>query len=251
MNADHVLATWRAQPDAAPLSTAALRLAAAVPEAVAALDGRLTDPLHRALAGLDDPPDWRAEADLTRAALGALVAAEAGRVTDLVALEALERAAEGHGGAWVPAATAHALASPARERQGRVLLSTQELPFAAPGALHPVMVEVLAVGDRVLPALHVDWVRKLTIFAADALPLDARALGLWFWPALRCLAPDRLLKPLQRLPSARRLPPGGRGLAAAYLGRVGGDADAALEGATDADLLIAALAVLGDREATP
>ena len=251
MNADPVLAAWRAEPNPAPLSPAALRLAAAVPEAQETLSAQLTDPFLRALAGLEPAPDWRGEADLGRAALGALLWAEAERSMDLTALDALERATEGHATAWVPAATAHALASPARERRGRMLLSTQELPFAAPGELHPLMVEVLAVGDRVLPALHVDWVRKLTAFTADALPLDARALGLWFWPTLRCLAPDRLLRPLQRLPEARRLPPGARGQAAAYLARVGGDAEAALEGASPADLLIAALAILGDREAAP
>lgn len=250
MNADKTLADWRRAAPSLPLPPAALRLAAAVPEAQEALDRQLTDPLHRALAGLGPPPDWRLETDLRRAALGALRAAELEAAMDLTALDALERAATSDPEAWVIAAQAHALASPERERRGRMRLAAQELPFAAPGELHPLVVEVLAVGDRVLPALHVDWVRKLTALAADALPLDARALGLWFWPVLRSLPVDRLLKPLQRLHGTRRLPDGARGLCAAYLARVGGDPDSALEGASEADLLIAALAVLGDRGAT-
>ena len=251
MNPDKLLERWIKAGCSPRLPRTALRLAARIPEARAALGAHLTDPLERALLGIDGPARWQDEADLERAALGALATAEAGEPMDTRALEALEVAATGQPSAWVPAATAHALASPARERAGRMRLSAQELPFAAPGELHPLVVEVLALGDRVLPALHVDWVRKLTGLAAEALPLDARALGFWFLPALRALSPDRITRPLQRLPELRRLPAGGRGPCAAYLTRVGADPEPALRDASELDQLIAALALLGDRWATP
>lgn len=251
MNPDKILTTWVEEGCSPALPPTALRLASVVPEARAALDGHLVDPLERALAGLARPPSWKNEPDRLRAALAALAAAEREVPLDARELGALEAACVDLPSAWVLAATAHALASPERERQGRMRLSSQELPFAAPGELHPLVVDVLALGDRVLPALHVDWVRKLTTLAAEALPQDARALGFWFWPALRALAPDRLLKPLQRLPETRRLPPGARGLCAAYLHRVGADPAPALVGATPLDQVIGALAILGDRWVTP
>lgn len=250
MNAAALLAAWADQPDVQLLSPAALRLARAVPETRPVLDGLLHDPVDRALAGLGPAPDWRTEQDPNRAALVALVEAEAGARLDHDALARLEARSVGVPGAWVLAAQARALADPAREREARRTLAHQELPYAMPGQLHPLMVEVLAAGDRVLPALHVDWVRKLTAFAAEALILDARALGLWFWPVLRALSPERLRPALARLPDGRRLPPGGKGLAAAYLFRVGGDWERALVNGGPADRLLAALAVLGDRSSS-
>ena len=80
---------------------------------------------------------------------------------------------------------------------GRRALSAQELPYVFPGELDPLMVDVLAAGEKVLPALHVDWIRKLTDWIAPALAQDCKHLGLWFWPVLRSLDPGRLGRPLR------------------------------------------------------
>lgn len=250
MAPEAVLAAWRAAPDRASRSAAALRLARGVPSASQALEPLLEDPLDRALLGLDLPPDPAAESDLGRAVLAATAWIE----RDPTALDPrvaadLERRAQGSLLWWVPAARAHVACSPDRERQARRALASQDLPFVAPGELHPLQVEVLAVGDRLLEALHVDHVRRLTSLTAEALVLDARALGLWFWPNLRSLAQDRLARPLAALPTARRLVPGSLGLAAAYLARTGGDPAPALAQAGPADQLLFALATLADRSA--
>lgn len=245
MNVNAVLVAWLDHPDLTLLCPATLRLARAVPATREPLERALTRPLDRALAGLI-PAELGLAEDPREQALLALTAAETGQPLDLGALAQLEEACRGLG-EQVLVAQARVQVDPEREREARRALASQELPYVMPGELHPLLIELLAAGDRVLPALHVDHVRKLTALAADALVLDARAVGLWFWPVLRALAPDRLRGPLARLPAARRLPPGGRGLAAAYLHRVGGEVGAALIRASEADLLLAALAVLGDR----
>ncbi|RME21449.1 MAG: hypothetical protein D6798_18070 [Deltaproteobacteria bacterium] len=231
------------------LSPALLRLARRVPRAVDLLAPRLDEPLDRALLGVGDPP---VEDALPRAVLSAVAAVDGGNrlsPADAAALEARARAA---GDACPPttrvlAAQVHAACSEARVREARRRLGVQDLPYVFPGDLHPVVVDILACGDRVMPALHVDWARKLTVLAADALVQDCRALGLWFWPVLRALATDRLVKPIARLRRARRLPPGGLGLAAAYAFRVGGDWQELVAAGGPADAVIAALAVVGDR----
>lgn len=248
MNPEQALHAWTLSPDPTALCPATLRLARAVPDAHATLAAILSDPLDRALAGLGPAPDWREEADLGRAVLAAVAAADADDLApDEQALAGLEARARGSLQWWVPAARLHASVSLRREAEIRRALSNQNLPFVMPGELHPLLVDLLAAGERVLPALHVDWNRKLTAFAVESLALDARALGLWFWPLLPVLDAGRLGRALARLPEARRLPPGARGLTAAYRYRVGGDWASALDEATPRDHLLAALAMLGDR----
>lgn len=149
-------------------------------------------------------------------------AAQAGAdlsIAELAELEAEAEAAD-QPHLWVSAARVHALASPAREASARRALSAQELPYVFPGELDPLMVDVLAAGEKVLPALHVDWVRKLTGWIAPALALDCKHLGLWFWPVLRSLDPGRLSRPLDRL-AADDLCAGGRGVVVIYAERLG------------------------------
>jgi hypothetical protein len=255
---DATLAAFLADPDPALLSPvgptpllapAVLRLARRLPQARRALGPRLADPLALALLGEGPAP---AEEELGRAVLSAVAAVEGGQaVPDPAGLEARAREAAGRGEAcwWPLAAQVHASSVVAREHQGRRAISEQELPFVFPGELDPVVVDVLAVGARALPALHVDWARKLADVAAEVLVLDCRCLGLWFWPVLRSMATERLGKPVTALRRARRLPPGGLGLAAAYAARVGAPWAPLLEGAGPADHLLAALAIVGDRPA--
>ena len=124
-------------------------------------------------------------------------------------------------------------------------LSDQVLPYVFPGEIDELMVHVLGAGDRVLPALHVDWVRKLTTWLTPALQLDCKHTGMWFWPILRCLDVGKLSRPLQQLASSR-LPPGGYGLAAAYCRRLGLDDASLLQAGGESDIRVAALAILGD-----
>jgi len=124
-------------------------------------------------------------------------------------------------------------------------LSDQSLPYVFPGDVHPMMVDVLACGERVLPALHVDWVRKLTTWMAPLLVVDCSELGMWFWPVLSVLDANKLRRPLAGL-AGQRLPSGGRGLAAAYAARLGEDGAALMVGATELDQRIVDLVFLGD-----
>lgn len=246
MQPDAVLDAWIADPDPTFLSPAALRLARRVPRLTATLDRVLTDPLERALAGVGPVPDIDGS-DLRQAVLAGQARVDAGLALDPLVMGALERSAQGDAQWWVPAARLHVLSSEARERQARMALSEGDLPYVFPGELHPLIVDALAVGDRVLTALHVDWMRKLTGWLADALVLDLRQRGLWFWPQLRFLSERKIIRPMKKQQKLRRGQPGSRGLAAGYLYKVGGDWQAAGESLEGADALHAALAVASDR----
>ena len=246
MEPDAVLDAWIRSPDPSLLSPAALRLGRRVPSMAATLDAVLSDPLDRALAGVGPVPEVD-PTDVRAAVLAGQACADGGGALDPAAMAALEDAARGDAQWWVPAARLHVLSSESRERAARMALSEGDLPYVFPGELNPMMVDALAVGDRVLTALHVDWMRKLTGWIADALVVDLRQRGLWFWPQLRFLSERKILRPLQKQQKVRRGQPGSRGLAAGYLYKVGGDwrtAAAALDGA---DALHAALAVASDR----
>lgn len=244
---DSILADWVASPNPPPLPAAALRLARRLPTLRPALDSRLTDPVDRALAGLIPTPNLSSEPEIgRRICLGQALADGGGRLSPALAAQ-MEEEATGDPVWWVPAARLHVLMSPERERQARVALSDQELPYVFPGELHPMQVELLAVGDRILTALHIDWARKLADWALDALLLDLRSQGLWFWPHLGFFPDKRLQRPLERAALNRRLPPGSLGLCAAYLQRVGVDGAAVITKAGPVDQLLWALSVAGDR----
>ncbi len=245
MQPDDILDPWCAAPDLSLLSPAALRLARRVPSVRAVLDDVLTDPLERALAGVGDPP--APGADLASRVQVAQATADRGAALDPVRMAALEADAEGDPEWWVPAARLHVLASEDRERLGRMRLSDQDLPYVFPGELHPLMVETLAVGDRVLTALHVDWMRKLTGWVADALVLDLRQRGLWFWPDLRFLSERKLAPVLRKQQRIRRGRPGTRGLMVAYHYRTGQEWRRLMTGLEPADAFHAALGVASDR----
>ncbi|HCH63642.1 MAG TPA: hypothetical protein DFR83_12620 [Deltaproteobacteria bacterium] len=123
----------------------------------------------------------------------------------------------------MPAARVHLLTSVDREREARAALSQSDLPYVFPGELDPRMVNVLAGGDRVMAALHIDWMRKVTRWMGDAGLADARAVGFWFWPHLRYLAGGQLSKPFARLLRGRRLPVGAKGMMVTYNARIGKD----------------------------
>lgn len=243
---DAVLAGLVADPGRVAPFPALLRLARRVPAAQKALAPVLSDPLDRALLGVGPAPSEEA---LDRAVLAAVSVVEGGGVIDAQDAESLEARARADEAWWPLAAQVHAACSPERERLARRRLSDQELPYVFPGELHEIVVDLLAAGPRVMPALHVDWARKLVDLAADTLVLDCRVRGLWFFPVLRSLPTDRLVKPVGALARARRLPPGGLGLAAAYAFRVGAPWAPILERGDEVDAIVACLAIIGDRPA--
>lgn len=219
----------------------ALRLSRHVPAAQQFLDAHLTDPLDRALAGLGDAPE--SESTIKRRVLSGLAACDSGSPPPPSVAKALEQDASGDPEWWVHAARIHVLADSARERAARAHLADQSLPYVFPGELHPLMVDVLAAGDRVLPALHVDWTRKLSKWVAeDLLRVDCQRGAMWFWPILGSMDPGRLVRPLARIIEGSVLPPGGAGLAAAYCLKIGSPAELMNTKNKPLDSLILALA---------
>ena len=240
------LARFATHPEPALLSPGLLGLARKVEPLRPALDATLADPLHRALAGLGPAPDPAAEADPARALWAATARQDAGQAVDPALARRLAEAVADDPALAVPGLRLWVRADPARERAARAALSEQELPYVFPGDLHPLSIELLASADRVMTALHVDWARKLTAWVAEALPADARAMGLWFWPHLRFLDERELIKPLRQLERPRRAPPGAAGLAFAYQHRIGLDYGPALMRADPQSRLVAAIAIASD-----
>ncbi len=244
---DTTIARFVAEPDAAWLSPAALRLIRRIPSLPGSLDAVIAAPLDRALAGLAEPPELGADAPLGDRVLRGVALADGDVCLPAAEAAALEAEAVGNDRWWVDAARLHVLASEDRERSARMALSDQDLPYVFPGELHPLMVEVLAVGDRVLTALHVDWMRKLAGWVMDVAVLDVRLMGMWFWPQLRYLDERKVARPLKKLLRVRRGQPGSRGLVVAYRARIGQDVAGDLAALDGADRFIAALALMSDR----
>lgn len=243
---DGILAQWAASPEADWLCPGVLRRARRVPVMAAAMDPVLTDPVSRALAGLDAAPDTGGLS--TEDALWAAISRhDGGESVPVDEARPLSEALQDHPTLSVPALRLWIQADESRERKARAALSEQDLPYVFPGELHPLSIELLASADRVMTALHVDWMRKLTTWASDALRADARALGFWFWPHLPFLDERKLATPLRRLSRIRRAPPGARGLAFAYMHRIGLDVGPGLKLAEPADAFVAAVAIASDR----
>jgi len=213
-----------------------------VPGLAESLSDQFNDPIHRALAGLDGALKSGNTLD-ERIRLG--VAGCSYELADLHELEE-EAKASGDPHLWVMAARLHAEQNIGREAAARIALSEQALPYVFPGELHPMMVDLLAIGERVVPALHVDWIRKLTVWAGSAIALDCKTQGMWFWPILQCLDAGKMVRPLNRL-ATRNLPDGSKGLAAAYAETIGVSVPEMESDFGERDRLIVALFHLGNQ----
>ncbi len=244
MEPSAIIDQWIASRSSVKLFPGLLRLARHVPEAQGYLKTVLEDPLDLALAGLLAPP--QGETALDRRVLAALASIDGGVPLVPSAAAALERDAEGDPLWWVHAARVHVLSAESREREARSRLASQQLPYVFPGEIHPLMVDLLAAGDRVLPALHVDWVRKLTKWLCeDLIGVDCARLALWFWPVLGSLDPARLVRPLARISESDLGLPGSAGIAATYCHCVGGPGDLMLARCGPLDRLVLAMALAG------
>lgn len=248
MNIDDALDIDPTTLDPAVWCPGVLRLARRVNAVRPRLDAVLRDPVDRALAGLDAPPDPAGLMDTPLRALGACQAMLDGDLMpDVGLVQALEKTLTGAEQGWVEAARVHVQTSPDREREGRIALSFQALPYVFPGELHPLVVNLLAVSDRVMPALHVDWARKLSTFVSAAIGEDIKSRGLWFWPHLGVLHERQVARPLRKLRLGRRIPVGGRGLVAAYLWRLGEEWGAPVAEASATEQWVAAVAISSER----
>ena len=239
MRIEEVLADFKTRSGSAPLPWAVYWLARPLPVAHSVL--QTDDPVERALLGLAEATDPAEEADLGRAVLLGRARAAEGRLSPKQA-QALEIRAEGDPTWWVPACRLHLELSGERRTEARRRLARQILPYVMPGEIHATQVEVLAGGEQILGALHVDWSRKLSGLVLDAMVLDLRAVGLWFWPVLQYLGERQTSRTLARLAKARRVPEGGRGLLAAYLWRTGLPWELLIRDASQIDRLVCVLA---------
>ncbi len=251
--ADAALDRFCAAPDPAALAEPRLaaviaRLARRAPPLQAALAQiELPDEIN-ALAGILPPPPLPdPAAGLQPAVHAGLCHLDAGAPLPAPWAAALEAAAQGDLRWWVPAARLHHAAAPNRVRDSRMALSEQDLPYVFPGDLHPLLVDALASAELVFTALHVDWMRKLAAWMAEALPADQEALGLWFWPITTFLDDRALLPALRKAAAARRGPPGARGLAFAVAARAGVALPPPPGGLGPADLLLLGAALAADR----
>ena len=245
MDATQIIEQWVSS-GGVPTTDIELRLIRRIPLLVERFDPVISDPIQRGLLGLSAPTELvgslsdRIRISTAMVDSGALIS------PDIAAALEAEAKASGDRHLWVMAARFHALTNPSREAEARMNLAAQDLPYVFPGELSPLMVDVLACGECVLSALHVDWVRKITAWLAPALAMDCRALGMWFWPVLRFLEQGKLVRPLARLGKATNMPPGGLGLAAVYCQRLGIPADLLLSEGVALDRRVAALGVIGD-----
>ena len=150
-----MLDTWLRAPDLSLITHTTCRIGRHVPEFRQAMDEHCTDPVFRALSGLDIPASASA---LSERVWIAVAAADRGlAVKDAEELESLSK---GELLLWVHAARVHVLSSSARETAVRLRLSEQEISYALPGELGETQVELLAGGDRVMHVLHVEWLKS-------------------------------------------------------------------------------------------
>ena len=147
----------------------------------------------------------------------------------------LEERVRDHMDIWPIATRIHAAQHDDRVTQSRIKLSHQQLPFSLFNALDDLQVEVLACGDKILNALHVDWVRKLARHTLKALPLDCQNVGFWFAPILDVLPEEDIKKSLKKLKHMRKIQEGSLGLAAFYAWRLNMDEHIFLSRATQRD----------------
>ena len=244
MDAETVLSSW-VQQSPTQWTDVELRLMRRVPRWAEQMSSGMVDPIDRALAGISPVPELGGSLqDRIRISVARM---DQGLPNDPAIMADLESEAQASGDVhlWLTAARLHVLSSPAREASARMALSDQVLPYVFPGEVDERMVHVLSAGERVLPALHVDWIRKLTTWLAPVLQLDCQHGGLWFWPVLRALDEGKLLRPLQKLAQVR-LPPAGFGLAAAYCRRLGADDSSLLHAGGAPAERVAALAMAGN-----
>ena len=80
---------------------------------------------------------------------------------------------------------------------------------------------MFAVGDRALHVLHVEWLKKLTGVAVEALELDCQHVAAWLLPFLEILPEKALRKQISKVSRKKRLMGGGIGLSAFYAGKIG------------------------------
>ena len=129
MNPDAVLEAFISDPDPKLVSPFMLRLARNINLLQSTLDSILIDPLERACCGVESTTENPPGADLISDIRWAQARLEEGSNIALDWCSDLQQRAIGEMECWVPAARVHASSDPERERQVRMALSEQSLPY--------------------------------------------------------------------------------------------------------------------------
>ena len=188
----------------------------------------ISDPIQRVVLGVEEcepshSNDLETDIRLAKAWLAS------GKSLEIPFVQKLEHRAMDNPVLHIEAARLHVLTCPSRELKARMALSTQALPYIFPGDIAPLHIELFAVGDRALHVLHVEWLKKLSKIAVEAIELDCIHCGAWSLPFLEILPERDLQKRVQKLARKKKYSGGGLGLLAFYGSRIGLDAKRLLQ----------------------
>jgi len=112
------------------------------------------------------------------------------------------------------------------------------VPWSSPGELSALQVHLLAAGDRVLGALDVDTVQRLTKSILPAIEMDLQAAGLWFWPHMRWFSTGVMQRKLRTI---KPVLSGRAGMVMAYQWAVGDWSGVVLDTLEPMDRLVFAI----------
>jgi hypothetical protein len=166
----------------------------------------------------------------------------AGNTLDPHFIQQLEERSVPHPLEHIATARLHVLSSSEREVQARMALSEQSIPYIFPGEIAPLHIEIFAVGDRALHVLHVEWLKKLSTVAIEALELDCQNKSAWLLPFLEVLPEKDMIREIKKLVRKKRFIGGGIGLLAFYGVKMGMDSAQLLSRGNDYDELFYTIA---------
>ena len=213
-----------------------LLFARSLPEISNILERCIHDSTRRILLGVETQEPFHSDSLLQDIRI-AQAWVSAGNELDLHFVQRLEERSKQDPALHVDAARLHVLSSSERELEARMALSHQNIPYTFPGDLSPLHIEMFAVGDRALHVLHVEWLKKLSVLAIDALELDCQHTAAWLFPFLEVLPERGLIKQIKKLGRKKKLQGGGIGLLAFYAFKMGMNVEQLLEKGTIYDKL--------------
>ena len=217
-----------------------------VPTLSSRLKPFVQDPINRILLGFEEQQPVHTnsiETDIRIAKAWIL----GGNVLPVSFAAELEERAKINPVLHIDAARLHVLSCPTRELNARMALSTQNIPYIFPGEIAPLHIEIFAVGDRALHVLHVEWLKKLSAVAIDALEIDFEYKKAWSLPFLEVLPERELKNRIRKLARKKKFRGGGLGLLAFYGSRIGLDAKQLLQQGDDYDQLFFLVAKESER----
>jgi hypothetical protein len=206
----------------------------------------ISDPIKRILLGIDIRSPIHTNCIETDIRVAKAWIAS-GKELQVSFVQELEQRAMDNPILHIEAARMHVLTCSKRELTARMALSTQSIPYIYPGEIAPLHIEMFAVGDRALHVLHVEWLKKLSKVAIEAVELDCIHCGAWTLPFLEVLPERELKSRVRKLARKKKLIGGGLGLLAFYGSRIGLDVDLLLKHGDDYDELLYVVAKENER----